>query len=311
MNRARWRNRIGAPLIGPPAIVLGTALLLALAMPAAEIGLTAMAADACPPPSSSAAQAANQRAAHANVHVAPQLTARGELTGQLLSVETDAGSVARVSLPAESFVGNPFGDALVYTSFTPADGSAVHLIDLSSGCETKITRSAEIVRSALLDPSGSAVYVHSVTREQRLDNGVERIDNSTGQGTLVVPPLPPSDTFGPIFGTQLAWSLDGSALAVQSCGFEACLTRVLDIGSGALATFDVPGQGALIGLTVEHLVTYAACAGLPCAVLSTDLPSGSSTVLADEAWSASFSPASYGQGVLTIETAAGNVEVHQ
>ena len=101
-----------------------------------------------------------------------------------------------------------------------------------------------------------------------------RFDLASGATALVVPPLRPSDDFGPIFGTELHWSVDGSHLAVQSCGFSLCLTRVLDAASGVLATFDEDSQGAFIGLTVDHLLTYGECPGLPCEVVSTDLGTG-------------------------------------
>src|SRR3990170_3341428 len=54
MNRARWRDRIG-----PPVVVLGTALLLTAVIPASSLGPATIAAGraqppaagACPPPS--------------------------------------------------------------------------------------------------------------------------------------------------------------------------------------------------------------------------------------------------------------------
>ena len=239
------------------------------------------------------------------------VSARGELTGRLVAVQSETGAAANLLLPVESFVGAPQGDSLVYTSYSPALGSEVGLVDLASGCRTKLATPAEIVRSALVDPSGSFVYVHSVSHAGRADMGIERIDLATGAAALVVPPLAPSDAFGPTFATELRWSVDGSALAVQSCGFEACRTRVLDVASGAIATYDAPGQGALIGLTDAHLVTFADCAGIPCPALGIDLASGMTSVLADTALSASIVPVGDGLGTVAVETAAGTVEVTQ
>jgi hypothetical protein len=78
---------------------------------------------------------------------------------------------------------------------------------------------------------------------------------------------------GPIFGTELHWSVDGLALAVQSCGIAECLTRVLDV-EGGIRTYDAPGQGQFIELNEAQLITYAACGGMPCAVIATDLATG-------------------------------------
>lgn len=310
MNRARRRTRFG-----PPSILLGTAVLLSAAIPAiwsAESPRT-LADARCPATPSEAARAAGRAIAggRASVRVEQVVSRRGELTGRVLDVHGASDASLAVALPTESFVGQPVGDLVVYTTYTASAGSAVHLVDLVNGCDVIAVSPAEIVRSALVDPRGAAIYVHSVNRVGRRDNGVQRIDLASAASTLVVPPLPPSDAVGPTFATELRWSLDGNALAVQSCGFEACRTRVLSIDSGSVATFDAPGQGALIGLTSQHLLTLGACAGLPCSVLSIDLSTAATSVLADAAWSATLASGPDGSGVVTIDTDAGTTEVIQ
>ena len=122
--------------------------------------------------------------------------------------------------------------------------------------------------------------------------------------------MQPSEEFGPIFGTDLRWSVDGNALAVQSCGFEACLTRVLDLWTASATEYAAPDQGAFIALSDEHLITYAACGGLPCDVLSTDVETGAITVIAEDA--IDVQSTAVGSAVsLTIQTAAGQIEVVQ
>ncbi|HLB44410.1 MAG TPA: hypothetical protein VJK49_03415 [Candidatus Limnocylindrales bacterium] len=313
MNRARWRDQIV-----PPVVVLGTALLLNAAIPTSLLGPATIAAGraqppaaaACPPPSAIAA-AVNRHDAAGRLPVTldPVISTAGELTAQVLAMDTAAGLQA-IDLPAESFVGQPIGDLLVYTSHTPATGSVVHLVDLATGCDAVAVKPTHIVRSAVIAPDGSSIYAHSVTRASRRDNGVARFDLA-GASSVVVPPLPESDAFGPTFGTLLRWSSDGAALAVQSCGFEACRTRILDVATGRIATFAPPGQGAFIALTTHHLVTFAACAGLPCDVLSTDLASGATATLAGAAWSASSADQADGNAIVTIETAAETTEVIQ
>jgi hypothetical protein len=237
---------------------------------------------------------------------------RGELSGRSLSATAGNGAALNVALPAESSVAAPVGDVIVYTRHSAATGSEVRALNLASGCDALIASPPEIVRSAVLGSDGTSLYVHSVARGARADAGVTRIDLSTGRVVPVLPGLRPTPDFGPIFGTSMQWSVAGSALAVQSCGFEWCLTRVLDTATARAATYEQPGQGAFIALTAEHLVTYADCPGLPCALLSTDLRSGAVAVLADSAGAVDVVPAGADGGAqLTIETSAGNVQVTQ
>lgn len=144
-----------------------------------------------------------------------------------------------------------------------------------------------------------------------VDAGVLRYDLATGKAATVLPPLGTPEGFGPIFGTDLRWDVDGRALVVQSCGFRRCLTRVVDIASGLMAAFDQQGQGAFIGLTREHLLTFASCPGRPCAVLSANLTTGLVTVIAEEAYSAVVKSTGPEGTAVVIETSAGQVEVVQ
>jgi hypothetical protein len=240
-----------------------------------------------------------------------QLGKRGELTGRLLNVPMPAGAALSVALPVESWVGSAVGSLVLYARHTPGTGSEVRAVNLLDGCDVRLAAPSEIARSAVLDPSATALYVHSVGVTTRADAGVVRHDLASGAVTQVVPPLRPNEEFGPIFGTELRWSAGGDALAVQSCGFQECLTRVLDTTSGAVTTYATEGQGQLIGLTRRHLVTYADCPGLPCAVVSADLSSGGVTVLAEEAFGVTVAPRAGGIAKASVETAAGIVEIDQ
>ena len=165
------------------------------------------------------------------------------------------------------------------------------------------------MRSAILDRSGSAVYVHSVTRTGRKDAGVERHDLTSGAVTTAVPPLAPSADLGPIFATELRWSTDGRSLTVQSCGFASCLSRVLEVATGDTSTVDGRDQGALIATTDDQLITFAACPGLPCSVVAFDIESGASQILAEEAYETRVVARSDGTSVLQITAAKGTLEV--
>lgn len=308
MSRARWRDQFG-----PPLMLLGIALLLTAAIPVVGFaaGRQSPPPIACPEARDLvAARDRHAAAGRAEPRLVAVLSTTGEISGQALSLDTVAGPKT-VALPAESFVGKAAGDLLVYTAYSAAAGSSVHLVDLANGCDKVATAAAQIVRSAVLDASGSVLYVHSVSKAGRRDNGVARLNLESGNTTTVVPPIAPSEPFGPTFGTQLAWSVDGAALAVQSCGFAACRTRVLEVASGVIATFDDPGQGAFIALTKNHLVTYGDCLGLPCAALSFELATGQRTTLADSASSVAVTPVTNGDAGLSIETANGTTEVVQ
>ena len=311
MSRARWRNRFGPP------ILLMTALFSTFVTPAAlSAGLSPaapVAIDCRNVTSVSVARAvlngSSGRAAVARIQ--PQIAKRGELTGRVLSAQTAAGSAISIALPVESFVGPAVGDLVLYTRHSAETGSEVRAVSLVSGCDVRLAAPGEIVRSAVLDPLASSVYVHSVSRSGRADAGVARYDLATGKAVQALAPVRTPDRFGLIFGTELRWDMAGDRLAVQSCGFSRCLTRVLDVASGQVSTFDSVRQGAFIGLTETHLITFAGCHGLPCDVLSTDLATGSVSSLATEAFSAQLEASGAGTAALSIETSAGVVEVIQ
>jgi hypothetical protein len=306
MLRARRRTSIRPPFIAPLA-VMGTAALITLA--AAQLAVAAPlfgSSSATDCSTGGAAARAMSRHVGAAPVVSQKLDTRGEFIGRGLAF---AGRAA-LALPVDSFVGQPAGDALVYTS-SLLGHSEIHLADLGAGCDTIIARTSNVARSAVLDPSGGAIYVHSVTFPGRADAGVTRYPLDGNAPLHVVPNLPDDSRFGLNFATQLGWSADGAMLFVQSCGAEECRTRLLNVASGAITTFDTDGQGPIIGVSARHLVTYSACGGLPCAVLSTDTRSGATTTLVDQGWSTSFNPGSNGAATVRIETGAGTIEVQQ
>lgn len=308
MDRARWRDRAAMS-----ALLLTAMISTAVTPTALSAGLRPqdpVAVDCLTVTPAAAARAAlvSPNARAATVGVQAQVDRRGELTGRVIQAQSRAGSPLSIVLPAESFVGPAVGDLIVYTRHK-AGASEVRALNLANGCDTRLAAPTEIVRSAVIDPTAASVYVHSVTRDARADAGVVRYDLVTGRPARILPPLRPPAGFGPIFATSLKWSLTGDNLGVQSCGFSRCLTRVADVTTGAIATFDRPGQGAFIGLTTGQLLTFADCPGQPCAVLSTDVASGAVWVIAEEAYSAEIQSDGRARTVLTIETPAGLEEV--
>jgi hypothetical protein len=123
-----------------------------------------------------------------------------------------------------------------------------------------------------------------VDRETRADLGIwSRPLDGRSPATRFLDAIDVDDRFGPTFTTEFAWDTGGAALVVQSCGEVACRTRVVEPTSKTVQAVAEPDLGALVGLDGGRLVTYAACPGLPCPVVATDLSSGVRSTLADAA----------------------------
>ncbi len=99
--------------------------------------------------------------------------------------------------------------------------------------------------------------------------------------------------------------LAGDRLAVQSCAEIACRIRVITPGGGPTVTLDSPDLGQIVGLDGDLAVTYEACRGLPCPIVSTDLWTGDRRVLAPAAGLAVVVPTADGAR-LVHEVGAGS-----
>jgi len=120
--------------------------------------------------------------------------------------------------------------------------------------------------------------------------------------------LPPDGRFGRTFSTEFTWDVAGDRLAVQSCGELSCRIRVISPRGGPVVTLDSPDLGTLVGLDGDRAVTYQACRGLPCPIVSTDLRTGDRRLLADAAGLAVIIPSSEGTR-LVHETGGGSNRV--
>ena len=204
------------------------------------------------------------------------LSAKGEVTGRVLTLNTAAGSRTK-NLAAESFASAAQSNVVVFGQSDAIAGSTVGAIDLQTGCEYSLWSSSDVARSALIDPSLQNLYVHMVKAGDRSDVGVARVAIASGAAATALPALAATAPFGVTFSTSLRWSLDGDGLAVQSCGLAACRTRVLELAGGAIETFADEAQGQIIGLTAGELVTFDACPDLPCSLAAVDRPTKSKT----------------------------------
>jgi hypothetical protein len=214
----------------------------------------------------------------------PRLDRAGALAGQRLAVGLDGDRFSRImDLPPESFAAGPFGRIILVGTDDGAT-SRLRAIDVAGACAWDIGAESDVIRRATIDPAGTSIYEMRVDRATRDDLGVwsRPLDGSLPAAPFLEP-IAVDERFGPTFTTEFAWELSGAALAVQSCGEVACRTRVVDPAGGSPRAVEEPDLGALVGLDGDRLVTYAACPGLPCPIVSTDLASGARTVLADQA----------------------------
>jgi hypothetical protein len=289
---------------------MGTAALLSIAamIQMTSPGQPVAAASCVAVPEALRAAISARPASAAAVRVAERVSVAGEYLGRTVEIKTSSGKSLELDLPAESSVGAVHDNVVTYTR-VQRGRSEVHAIDAVIGCDYVIAQPSGVVRSALIDSSGDAVYVHAVAGRDRADAGVTRHAIGGGPAVLVVPPLPVDDRFGPTFGTQLAWGVDGTTLAVQSCGFAACRTRLLDTVTGEMQVIDDRPHGALIGVTSDHVVAHEACHWQPCAVLSIERATGTVAVLHDEAYEAALVTRADGRVAVRIETTAAALEV--
>jgi hypothetical protein len=214
----------------------------------------------------------------------PRLDRAGALEGQRLAIGLDGDRSRQImDLPPESFAAGPFG-RIVLVGTDDGNTSRLLAVDVAGECAWDLGAESAVIRRATIDPSGTTIYEMRVDRATRTDLGVWSRPFDRGSPTMrFLAPIEVDERFGPTFTTEFAWDLGGSALVVQSCGEIACRTRVAEPASGSVRAVSEPDLGALVGLDAGRLVTYAACPGLPCPVVSTDLSSGARSTLTDAA----------------------------
>lgn len=211
----------------------------------------------------------------------PRLDKSGALEGQRLSFGLDRDRTGRFhDVPPESFAAGPFG-RIVLVGSDNGTTSRLQALDVAGDCIHDLAESADVIRRATIDPSGTAIYEMRVDRASRADLGIWRrqLDGSTA-AVQVLAPIPADIRFGTTFSTEFAWDVSGVRLAIQSCGEAACRTRIVDVVGGDVRTIDDADLGTMIGLAGSSLVTYQACPGLPCPILAVDFASRVRTTVA-------------------------------
>jgi hypothetical protein len=294
----RWLLRFG-----PPIVALGALGLLA----SASAGAIERAWDPpdCGPNAGSAADAAalprpaapERLVREAWFRLDPVLDARGTLAGQRLELGLLGARSGHIALPPESFAAGPFG-RLVLVGSDDGRVSTLRAIDVSASCARLIARVSSVVRRAVIDPAGTAIYEFRVDRATRADLGVWRRPLAGGPANRILASLPADARFGRTYSTELAWSVEGDRLVVQQCGQTSCRTRLVDPATGRVSTIARPDLGELVGVADGRVVVYAACRGLPCPILSVEAATGRTTVVAKAAGLARLVPTDNGPRVI-------------
>jgi hypothetical protein len=214
----------------------------------------------------------------------PILDGAGALAGQRLDLGRADGTGGRtLVLAAESFASGPFGP-VVLVGTDDGFGSQLLAIDVLAGCATVIDASADVIRRATIDPDGQTVVEFRLDRRSRSDLGVWRKPlDGDGPAQRFVPPIDPDTRFGRTWSTEFLWSMGEPVLAIRSCGEAACRTLVVDPDTGVWSLVDEPDLGTALGLADGRLVSFLACRGLPCPVVSIDILTGSRQTLAPAA----------------------------
>ena len=307
MSGKRWARWLSVPLA-----FLAVGLLLSRFQPGAEAG-----GRTSPPKSGACAGAAPLgRGIDAAGLAAGRgtwwrlkdvLDAEGTLVGRTLFAGRAAKTTLTIELSTESMARGPVGGLLVVTN-DDGRSSELRLVSIADGCSWLVHRDVNVLRSAILDPASGVAYAHLVQRETRVDLGTFRLAGGDADAALerIVEPLAPQADLGPIWATELRLDEDGTALAVQSCSDQGCLTRVL-----ALEAFGRPitivrgaGQGSIIGFAGDRVVTWAFCAGMPCAVQAWTAGAGKPATLAERAVGAGVTRD--GRYLMLVTDAAGH-----
>ena len=239
----------------------------------------------------------------------PVLDDAGALAGQrLVAGSADDIAPLELSLEPESFASGPT-DGLVVVGSDDGRRSTIRLVDAGRGCVTRTIATTDLVRRAVLDATGEALYEHRLDRRSRASLGIWRrsIDGS-GRAERILEPLPPNERIGLVFATELFWSDDGATLAVLSCGEVACVTRLVG-GDGAVRIVDDEAVGEALGMADGRLVGYGRCHGLPCPIVVHDPDAGSTRTIVPAAGLARLVAGPDGPSVAFEDVGHGSVAI--
>jgi hypothetical protein len=213
-----------------------------------------------------------------------RLDANGTLIGRSLFVGRGATTSATEELPVESSVSGPT-DGLIVVVADDGRQSTIRLVSAAAGCGVVIAHTASVVRTAIVDRRNGSVLAHLVDRASRADLGTSRFSlgrDGVEHTELVAPALGQlAKHIGVVWGTDLRLDQGGGRLAVQSCTDLGCLSRIVDLAHPQATPIVLrdPQQGPMLGFAGSDLVTWAACPGKPCGIVSWNPSTGTKTTL--------------------------------
>jgi hypothetical protein len=303
MAESRWLR-----WIGPGVVALGAVALVASTTLGA--GDRPLGSRACAGPPGDAVAAASQPApaAPADVHneawlrLDPVLDGEGALRGARFAAGVgDSRAEPVADLPPESFASGPFGRIVLVGS---DDGASSRLMayDVAGACTWVLATERDVIRRATVDPAGATIYETRVDRTSRADLGVWQRRLDGGPARRILRPLPADVRFGRTFSTEFTWAADGERLAVQACGEVACRIRIIARDGSLAGELEAPDLGVLVGFDGDRAVTYGACRGWPCPIVSVDVRTGTRLTLDANGGPAVVAPTSEGAR-LVLETA--------
>jgi hypothetical protein len=288
---SRWFRRLG-----PGVAALGAMAAVA----STTVGAPVEAPSVWQPPPCVGSPAVASETMGAWFRLDPILV-EGEYVGQWLSLgRPDGSDVRRLELDRESFATGPSGGSVLMGT-DDGGSSELALIDILAGCRWSVGSSRDVVRNAVLDPAHLAIVESRVDRRTRADLGIWRRPLDGGAAVAVLPPIPADERFGPTWRTDLAWSEDGSRLAVGSCGEAACRYRLVSRAGGSVGTIADPTLGVLVGIADGWLVARGACRGLPCPIVSVSTAGDDRVTLDDAAGIAVMARGEEGRSVVVQE----------
>ena len=223
----------------------------------------------------------------------PTLDADGALVGQRLSIGHPRTRIRASHGPARRVVRGGAVRRLLLVGADDGAASRLFTIDVAAAAPRRSPTMADVIRRATISPAGDDRLreprrPRDPGRSRRLATAARR--HRTG-GARAGRRSRPDGRFGRTWSTEFTWSLEGDRAGrpvVRRDGMPDTRPRARDGGRAGPARRR-PSARAARRHGRPRLVSYAACRGLPCPLLSVDADSGGQVPLTDAAGLATLS----------------------
>ena len=305
MAESRWLR-----WIGPGVVALGAVALIA----STTLGAGTGRGDRAPAPDRRATRSLRQGSRH---RPRPRTCTRGrgsDWTRCSTAREPCAASVSRRAsaavapsrrsdLPPESFASGPFGGIVLVGS---DDGVASRLMafDVADGCTWTLATERDVIRRATVDPAGATIYETRVDRTSRADLGVWQRPLDGGPARRILEPLPADVRLRANVLDRVHVGMPTATGSPSSPAARSPVGRGSSPGMARpSATSRRPISASWSGSPAIEPVTYGACRGWPCPIVSVDVRTGARLTLDASGGQAVVAATSEGAR-LVLETAA-------